>query len=91
MKLFSTGADSPRKLRRSERKPLVTGINELKRRAKEERKTRKEVREITLRPPENGILVKSLVPVARDVFAARSELFDCASAVVGFIPVHTCR
>ncbi|KAJ0966740.1 hypothetical protein J5N97_023657 [Dioscorea zingiberensis] len=79
---------SPRK---SVRKPLVTGINELKRVARRQRKTRQEVREIPLRPPENGLLIKSLVHVAHAVHSARSKLLSCVSEIVGIIPVHVCR
>ncbi|WOL13444.1 APO protein 3, mitochondrial-like [Canna indica] len=81
----------PRRLQRSERKPLVTSINELKRRARLERKSRQEVREIALRPPENGLLVKRLVPVAHEVYRARQKLFSCASRVLENILVHVCR
>ncbi|XP_072995136.1 APO protein 3, mitochondrial-like [Typha latifolia] len=86
----SCSADLPRQLCRSERKPLVTSINDLKRKARLDRKARHEVREITLRPPENGLLVKNLVPVAHEVFDARTRLVRCASRVVESIPVHSC-
>ncbi|CAL9189324.1 unnamed protein product [Musa hybrid cultivar] len=81
----------PRRRQRSERKPLVTAVNELKRRARSERQSRQVVREITLRPPENGLLVKRLVPVAHEVYNARQVLFGCASRVLDNVPVHVCR
>ncbi|XP_064944222.1 APO protein 3, mitochondrial-like [Musa acuminata AAA Group] len=81
----------PRRRQRSERKPLVTAVNELKRSARSERQSRQVVREITLRPPENGLLVKRLVPVAHEVYNARQVLFGCASRVLGNVPVHVCR
>lgn len=84
-------AELPRKRQGSERKPLATPINELKRRARMERKMRREVREFTLRPPENGLLVKSLIPVAHEVFDARKVLFACVSRVMESIPIHACR
>lgn len=80
-----------RKLQKSERKPFVTNVNELKRRARLERITRHEVREIVLQPPESGLLVKSLVPVAHEVYAARHVLLKCASRIVESIAVHFCR
>lgn len=83
--------DLPKPRRSSDRKPLVTPITELKRRAREERKARHEVREVALRPPENGLLVQTLVPVAHEVFAARKQLLCCAERVAGSIPVHACR
>ncbi|XP_077226104.1 APO protein 3, mitochondrial-like isoform X2 [Tasmannia lanceolata] len=51
---------------------------------------RQEVREIILHPPENGLLVKKLVPVAHEVYAARFELFHCVSRIVESISVHSC-
>lgn len=44
----------PRKLMKSEQKPWVTSINELKRRARSEKQERKAVQEVSLKPPENG-------------------------------------
>ncbi|KAH7669417.1 APO domain-containing protein [Dioscorea alata] len=87
----SDHVDLPARHRRSERKPLVTAINELKHRARLQRKTRQDVREIPLRAPENGLLVKSLVSVAHSVLSARSKLLSCVSKIVGIIPVHVCR
>ncbi|KAJ4954084.1 hypothetical protein NE237_030916 [Protea cynaroides] len=80
----------PRKLSKFERKPLVTSITELKRKARTERKTRQQVHEITLRAPENGTLVKSLVPIAHKVYATRTELFNCVSRMINSIPIYTC-
>ncbi|XP_019056646.1 PREDICTED: APO protein 3, mitochondrial-like [Tarenaya hassleriana] len=91
--MFSTSpvdTDLPRKLKRDERKPWVTHITELKRRGREERKERLLVREKVLGPPENGLLVKELIPVAHEVYAARSELFACVSRVSQSITVYTC-
>lgn len=69
----------------------MTGITELKRRKRAERKTRQEVREITLRPPDNGLLVKRLVPVANEVYSSWQVLFKCASRVLEQVAVHVCR
>jgi hypothetical protein len=44
-----------------------------------------------LSPPENGLLVKALVPVAHQVLSARTELFSCASKVADNFPIHYCR
>ena len=86
-----TLAELPRKLQKPERKPFVTNVNELKRRARLERKIRQEVHEVVLRPPENGLLVKRLVPVAHEVYAARNVLLKCVSRIVESIAVHFCR
>lgn len=96
--LFSTSSGaSPehveltKRHQRSERKPLVTCINELKRAVRLQRKMRGDIREIVLKPPENGLLVKSLIPVSHEVYGARSELYDCASLVMKSLRVHVCR
>lgn len=77
--------------KKSKRKPLVTSINELKHSARLERKMRQDVREIMLKPPENGLLVKRLIPVAHEVYDARKELYDCASLVLKSVLVRVCR
>lgn len=69
----------------------MTPVNELKRRARSQRATRQEVHEIALKPPENGLLVKHLVPVAHQVNDARKELFSCASRVSESVNVHVCK
>lgn len=92
--LFSTGSaltELPRRFKRSERKPMATSMNELKRKARGEKHERLLVREVTLSAPENGLLVQSLVPVAREVLAARDVLLDCAAKVVTHTPVYFCR
>ena len=91
--LYSTGypyVELPRKLKKSERKPWVTSVNDLKRKARVGRKDKQLVRERILQPPENGLLVKELVPVAHEVYSATTELFFCASMVVESIAVYCC-
>lgn len=84
-------SELPTTPQRSERKLMVTGVTELKRRARKQRIERQEVREILLRPPENGLLVKGLIPVAHQVFDARMELYSCVSWVLESISVYVCR
>ncbi|XP_020679196.1 APO protein 3, mitochondrial [Dendrobium catenatum] len=88
---FTEHVELPVRRQRSERKPLVTSINHLKRNARLERKMRQDVREIMLKPPENGLLVKRLIPVAHEVYDARKELYDCVSLVLKSVLVHVCR
>lgn len=87
----SSFVELPRKLKRLERKPWVTSVNELKRRAREGKKEKILVREAILSAPENGLLAKALVPVAHQVLSARTELFYCASKVAEIIPINYCR
>ncbi|XVF01455.1 hypothetical protein REPUB_Repub04eG0090800 [Reevesia pubescens] len=90
---YSTGqtcTELPRKLKKTERKPWVKNINELKRIGRAERKERQTVRERILQPPENGLLVKELIPVAHQVYAARTQLFACVSKVAQRIAIYSC-
>nr|XP_027095682.1 APO protein 3, mitochondrial-like [Coffea arabica] len=92
-KLYSSESgftELPRKLKKSERKPLVTNVNELKQRARLEKQRRRLVQEVTLNAPENGLLVKSLVPVAHHVLSAKAELLACARRVADNIPIYFC-
>ncbi|XP_050943275.1 APO protein 3, mitochondrial-like isoform X2 [Cucumis melo] len=91
---YSTNRSSAvllQKPKKSERKPLVTSINELKREARLRKKERQTVEEIPLKPPANGLLVKSLVPVAHEVYAAISELLSCVSTVIKRTVVYYCK
>ncbi|XP_028756636.1 APO protein 3, mitochondrial [Neltuma alba] len=83
-------SELPKKLKTSERKPLVRSINELKREARQKKKDRQKVHEIILEPPENGMLVKQLIPVAHEVCAARHELLSIVSRLVKHIAIYTC-
>ncbi|PIA65604.1 hypothetical protein AQUCO_00100835v1 [Aquilegia coerulea] len=78
----------PRSLKKSERKPLVVGINDLKRIARLDKQMKQEV---VPHPPENGLLVKHLVPIAHEVNAARDVLFTGVSKLMESIPVYSCR
>lgn len=92
--LYSTASAMealPRKLESAEKKPWVTSVNELKRRARLEKQERRVVREVALRPPENGLLVEKLIPVAHQVLASRSQLLACASRISEEIPIYFCR
>ncbi|XP_059306033.1 APO protein 3, mitochondrial-like isoform X2 [Lycium ferocissimum] len=80
----------PRNLKRAEKKPWVTNINELKRRGRVDKQERKVVREVALRPPENGLLVKELILVAHQVLASRSQLLACVSRISEEIPIYFC-
>ncbi|KAH7518910.1 hypothetical protein FEM48_Zijuj09G0221300 [Ziziphus jujuba var. spinosa] len=90
---YSTGfvpTELPRKLKKFERKPLVRSFNELKREARLRKRERQKAHEVTLQPPENGLVIKELIPVAQKVYAARSILFSCVSKVVKSIAIYSC-
>ncbi|KAF8693450.1 hypothetical protein HU200_038846 [Digitaria exilis] len=88
-------ADVPRPGRRWERKPYVTPMKVLIRRAKEERQARGENPcRVLEHPPDNGLLVPHLVEVAHRVHAARERLLDGLTRLVegeNAIPVKRCR
>ncbi|CAN6273081.1 unnamed protein product [Urochloa humidicola] len=88
-------ADVPRPGRRWERKPWVTPMKVLIRRAKEERQARRENPCRALEhPPENGLLVPHLVEVAHRVHVARERLLHGLTRLVegeNAIPVKRCR
>lgn len=85
--------DVPRPPRRkSERKPYVTPMKELIRRAKEEREARKlQPCRLLDTPPDNGLLVPELVDVAHQVHRARESLLRDLSQLLRVIPVQRCR
>ena len=88
-------ADVPRPGRKWERKPYVTLMKVLIRRAKEERQARRENPcRVLEHPPDNGLVVPHLVDVAHRVHAARKGLLDGLTRLVegeGAIPVKRCR
>uniref|UniRef100_A0ACD5YWK7 Uncharacterized protein n=1 Tax=Avena sativa TaxID=4498 RepID=A0ACD5YWK7_AVESA len=88
-------ADVPRPGRKWERKPYVTPMKVLIRRAKEERRARQESPcRVLEHPPDNGLLVPHLIEVAHQVHSARERLLDGLSRLVkgeGAIPVKRCR
>uniref|UniRef100_A0A0D9VH51 APO domain-containing protein n=1 Tax=Leersia perrieri TaxID=77586 RepID=A0A0D9VH51_9ORYZ len=97
-------ADVPRPGRKWERKPYVTPMKVLIRRAKEERRARRENPcRVLEHAPENGLLVPHLVAVAHQVHAARERLLrglatlvdassSSSSATAAFtVPVWRCR
>lgn len=42
-------------------------------------------------PPRNGMLVKSLIPVAYDVFNNRMTMINNLKRLLKVVPVHACR
>jgi hypothetical protein len=88
-------ADVPRPGRRWERKPYVTPMKVLIRRAKEERQARRENPcRVLEHPPDNGLLVPHLVDVAHRVHAARERLLGGLTRLVegeNAIPVKRCK
>ncbi|CAN6970366.1 unnamed protein product [Brassica rapa subsp. trilocularis] len=87
-------ADVPKPRKdKSERKPYPTPMKELIRRAKEEKELRKsQPCRVLEDPPDNGLLVPELVPVARRVHRCRASLLSGLSRIVHHhVHVHRCR
>ncbi|KAI4367835.1 hypothetical protein MLD38_016460 [Melastoma candidum] len=77
---------------KSERKPYVTPMKELIRRAKGEREARKlNPCRLLEDPPDNGLLVPELVDVAHRVHRYRESLLRDVSQLLRLVPVQRCR
>lgn len=83
--------DIPKPLPKRKRKPLVTPIKDLIGRARKVREMNQDVTERVLQRPENGLLVRRLVPVAHEVYQARNALYEGVDKLVDAIPVQACR
>ncbi|XP_024996713.1 APO protein 3, mitochondrial [Cynara cardunculus var. scolymus] len=86
-------ADIPKPAKsKSERKPYLTPMKILVRRAKQEREARKaQPCKLLEEPPGNGLLVPELVGVAHQVYRARESVLLGLSKLVKAIPVLRCR
>lgn len=84
-------ADFPHYYSRKEKKPFPVPIVELRRAARERFKKSKGQPKRPVPPPKNGLLVKSLVPLAYDVFNARITLINNLKKLLKVVCVHACR
>ncbi|KAJ4832605.1 APO protein 2, chloroplastic [Turnera subulata] len=69
-------ADFPKRYSRKEKKPFPIPILELRRNARERMKNARGRPKGTMPPPKNGLVVKSLVPLAYAVYNARITLIN---------------
>ena len=83
-------ADFPRQYSRKEKKPFPTPIVELRRAARERLKKMKDQPRKPLSAPKNGLLVKSLIPTAYNVYNARITLINNLKKLLKVVPVHAC-
>ncbi|XP_048321744.2 APO protein 2, chloroplastic isoform X2 [Ziziphus jujuba] len=83
-------ADLPRYYSKKEKKPFPVPIVELRRAARERIKNSKGKPRRPIPPPKNGLLVKSLIPVAYDVFNARIKLINNLKKLLKVVHVHAC-
>ncbi|XP_057521912.1 APO protein 2, chloroplastic isoform X2 [Amaranthus tricolor] len=76
---------------RKEKKPFPVPIVELRRAARERLKNSRGQRRRPVPPPRNGLLVKSLIPVAYDVLNARILLINNLKKLLKVVNVHACK
>lgn len=84
-------SDFPRYYSKREKKPFPVPIVDLRRAARERLKKSKGKPKKPVPPPKNGLLVKSLIPVAYDVYNARITLINNLKKLLKVVPVHACR
>lgn len=83
-------ADFPRHYSKKEKKLFPVPIVELRRAARERLKKRKSQPKSRVQAPKNGLLVKSLVPIAYDVFNTRITLINNLKQLLKVVRVHAC-
>ncbi|XP_007011910.2 PREDICTED: APO protein 2, chloroplastic [Theobroma cacao] len=83
-------ADFPRYYSRKEKKPFPVPVLELRRAARERAKKSKGQPKKPVPPPKNGLIVKSLVPLAYDVLNARVTLMNNLKKLLKVVKVHAC-
>ncbi|PPR85911.1 hypothetical protein GOBAR_AA34771 [Gossypium barbadense] len=84
-------ADLPRYYSKKEKKPFPVPIVELRRAARERFKKSRGQPKKPVPPPKNGLIVKSLVPLAYDVFNERITLINNLKKLLKVVKVHACR
>ncbi|XP_010680775.2 APO protein 2, chloroplastic isoform X1 [Beta vulgaris subsp. vulgaris] len=84
-------ADLPKYYSKKEKKPFPIPIIELRRAARERLKNSRGQPRRPVPPPKNGLLVKSLIPVAYDVLNARILLINNLRKLMKVVIVHACK
>ena len=84
-------ADLPRYYSKKEKKPFPVPIVELRRAARERFKNSKGQPRRPIPPPKNGLVVKSLTPLAYSVLNARITLINNLKKLLKVVPVQGCK
>ncbi|XP_010536974.1 PREDICTED: APO protein 2, chloroplastic [Tarenaya hassleriana] len=87
---YPQNEDLPRQFSKREKKPFPVPIVELRRAARERVKNNKDKPKRPLPPPKNGLIVKSLVPLAYRVYNARIRLINNLKRLMKVVRVHAC-
>lgn len=88
---YPQNADLPRYYSKKEKKPFPIPILELRRAARERFKSRKGQPRRPAPPPKNGLVVKSLIPLAYEVLNARVTLINNLKKLSKVVLVHACK
>lgn len=88
---YPQNADFPRYYSKKEKKPFPIPILELRRAARERQKKARGKPRRPTPPPRNGMLVRSLIPVAYEVMNARILLINNLKRLMKVVPVRACK
>ncbi|XP_077238138.1 APO protein 2, chloroplastic-like [Tasmannia lanceolata] len=88
---YPQNVDLPRYYSKKGKKPFPVPIVELRRAARERQKSSKGQTRRPMPPPRNGLLVRSLIPVAYEVLNARVTLINNLKKLMKVVPVHACK
>lgn len=88
---YPQNTDLPRHYSRKEKKPFPVPIVELRRAARERIKKARGKPRIPTLPPRNGMLVRSLIPVAYQLMNARVTLINNLKRLLKAVPVQACK
>lgn len=88
---YPQNTDFPKYYSKKEKKPFPIPIVELRRAARERQKSLKGKPRRPVPPPRNGLLVRSLIPVAYEVLNARVSLINNLKRLMKVVPVHACK
>ncbi|GAA0171401.1 translation initiation factor [Lithospermum erythrorhizon] len=88
---YPQNADLPRYYSKKEKKPFPVPVVELRRNARERNKSSRGKPKKPVPPPKNGLVVKSLIPVAYKVLNARTTLINNLKKLLKVVPVNACK
>ncbi|KAK9677261.1 hypothetical protein RND81_11G131400 [Saponaria officinalis] len=84
-------SDFPKYYSKKEKKPFPVPIVELRRAARERLKKSRGQPRKPMPPPKNGLLVKSLIPLAYEVINARTLLINNLKKLLKVVTVQACK
>lgn len=88
---YPQNVDFPPILPKKKKKPYPIPFKKIRQAAKHDKKLAQMGIEKPLEPPQNGLLVPELIPVAYEVLDAWKVLIKGLAQLLHVIPVHGCR